>query len=125
MRCSLSGNLAIKQNKTHKLTDFLKSFFRKITVIATMKKAKGNDVIINSFCAAVSTSISGLAFPKSIRATVANKIKTDQIKRCFLLGFFFPLSVNMLSTNTAESTEVTKKLIKRKIVVKFSNVANG
>ena len=87
--------------------------------------AKGNEVIINNFWAAINMLISGFAWPNRINAIVAKKIKRDQIKRCFLLGSFFPLSENMLNTKTAESTEVTKKPISNTIVVIFRSVAKG
>ena len=61
----------------------------KIALITNMNRAKGNEVMIRSFCTAVSTSISGLASPKSKSAIVANSIKTDQTSRCFLFGSFF------------------------------------
>ena len=51
--------------------------------------------------------------------------QTDHIRRCFLLGFSAPLSVNMLKTNTAESTEVTKKLTNKISVITLRNPANG
>ncbi len=97
----------------------------KIALITNMNRAKGNEVMIRSFCTAVSTSISGLASPKSKSAIVANSIKTDQTSRCFLFGSFLPLSVNILKTKTAESTDVTRKLINRKMVIKFRKVAIG
>lgn len=90
-----------------------------------MKNENGSDVIINKRCTASNTFISALILPKSTKAMVANKIKTDQITRCVLLGFLAPLSVNILSTNTAESTEVIKKLINKTIDVIFKNVAYG
>ena len=93
--------------------------------INTIKKANGNDVIISSFWAATNISTSGLALPNRIRAIVAKKINNDQIKRCFLLGSFLPLSENILSTKTAESTEVTKKPISSSMVVIFRNVEKG
>ena len=90
-----------------------------------MKKAKGSEVIIRSFWAAINIFIFGLALPNRIRAIVPKKINRDQIKRCFLLGSFLPLSENILSTKTAESTEVTKKPISNTMVVIFRNVAKG
>ena len=90
-----------------------------------MKKEKGNEVIINKRCTASKTLIFALEFPKSIKAIVASKMKTDQIRRCILLGFLDPLSVNMLNTNTAESTEVIRKLINKNRDVMFKTVAYG
>ena len=90
-----------------------------------MKNENGNDVIINKRCTASNTLTFALILPKRIKAIVANKIKTDQMTRCVLFGFLDPLSVNILSTNTAESTEVIKKLINKNIEVIFKNVANG
>ena len=64
-------------------------------------------------------------FPKSTKAIVANRIKTDQITLCDFLGFFDPSSVNILNTKTAESTEVIKKLINKNRVVIFKTDAKG
>ena len=91
----------------------------------TIKKANGREVMMSSFWTAVSTSMSGLALPNRISAKVANKIKMDQMSRCFFWGSGLPLSVNMLNTNTAESTEVTKKLTNNKIVIPLSSPENG
>ena len=101
------------------------SSLRKMTVMATIKKANGNEVMISSFCTAINTSTSGLAFPKSIMANAPKRMKMDHRRRCILLGSFLPLSLNILNTKTAESTEVTKKLINKTMVVKFKKVATG
>lgn len=90
-----------------------------------MKNENGNEVIINKRCTASKTFTLALILPKRIKAMVASKIKTDQITRWVLLGFLEPLSVNILNTKTAESTDVIRKLINRKIEVIFKNVANG
>ena len=90
-----------------------------------IKKENGKDVIISKRCTASKTFTFALLFPKRIKAMVANKMKTDHITRCVLFGFLAPLSVNILSTNTAESTDVIKKLINKNIEVKFKNVAKG
>ena len=99
--------------------------FKKMTIMTRIKKANGKDVIISNFDTVPNTSISGFTLPSSTNAMVANNIKTDHITRCFLFGFLEPLSVNILNTNTAESTEVTRKLMSNKMVVKFRTVANG
>jgi len=91
--------------------------------ITTINKANGREVIINSFCNAIKTLISGRALPNTIMAIANSAIPTDQINRCLRLGVGFPLSVNILNTNTAESTEVTKKLMSKTIVITLSILA--
>lgn len=90
-----------------------------------MKNANGKEVIIRIFCTVLRMSISGFTLANTSKANVAKRINRDQSKRCFLLGFGLPSSVNMLSTNTAESTEVTKKPINKTIVVPFNTLAIG
>ena len=88
-----------------------------------IKKANGNEVIINSRCTASKTLIFAFTLPNNTKAIVANKMKIDQMTRWVLLGFLAPLSVNILKTNTAESTEVIKKLINKITDVMFKKVA--
>lgn len=90
-----------------------------------IKNENGSEVIISKRCTASKTLTFALILPKSIKAMVANKMKIDHITRWVLFGFLEPLSVNMLNTNTAESTDVIKKLINKNIDVIFNTVANG
>jgi|GEM_PF-6434582 len=94
-------------------------------VIITIKNAKGSEVIINSFCTVVRTSISGLTFPNSNSAMVARRMSADQMRRWLFFGSILPLSVNMLNTNTAESSEVTRNPIRSIIVIAFRTVGIG
>ncbi len=90
-----------------------------------IKNENGKDVIINNRCTASKTLTLALMLPRRMSAIVANRMKIDQITRCALFGFLEPLSVNMLNTNTAESTEVIKKLINKNTEVMFKTVAKG
>ncbi len=88
---------------------FKPKLVKNTTNINTIKSTTGREATISSFCTATKTSMSDLVYPKSMRARVVKSTKTDHTKRCFLAGLGFPPSVNMFNTNTAESTEVTKK----------------
>ena len=90
-----------------------------------MSREKGNEVIINNFCIAISTLISALALPKRI-IPIENMVKMILHKRrCFFEGSCLPSSVNMLNTKMAESREVTKKLMRRRTVNVLINPWKG
>lgn len=90
-----------------------------------VKNPNGRELIIKNFCIAVRTLESGFTCPRTMIASQKIKIRMAQAKRYLLEGSCFPLSVNILKTKIAESTEVTRKLINNIITIILVKLVSG
>ncbi|MPM19692.1 hypothetical protein SDC9_66118 [bioreactor metagenome] len=87
-------------------------------IIKIMIMANGKDIIIASFCNVSKP-------PDNIKAIANNACMIPHIIFFLLLGFKFPLDVNIAKTKTAESAEVIKNVVSSKMKVNDKTLANG